>query len=84
MSGSSRKEAEIRRLLDAPPYPAVPAGLVARAARRGARLERRRRAARRVVWAVVAAGVIVFAVWAWQAHPWSPPPAKTTPPLEGW
>ncbi|MEV7865561.1 hypothetical protein AB0P17_05540 [Streptomyces sp. NPDC088124] len=83
MSGTSRKEAEIRRLLDLP-RPAVPAGLVARAARRGERMLRRRRAARRVVWAVLLAAVIVFTVWAWDVHPWAPPPARTTPPLEGW
>ncbi|MFE3827127.1 hypothetical protein [Streptomyces sp. NPDC059092] len=83
MSGTNRKEAEIRRLLDLP-RPAVPADLVPRAARRGERVLRRRRVARRVVWTVLLAAVVVFTVWAWVVHPWVPPPATTTPPLEGW
>ncbi|MEV7421096.1 hypothetical protein [Streptomyces sp. NPDC091212] len=80
---SPRKEDEVRRILDRE-RPEVPAGLVSRAAGRGARLLRLRRAAHGLLWAVLVAAVLVFTVWAWTAHPWYVPPAETTPPLEGW
>ncbi|MFF5564361.1 hypothetical protein ACFY7Z_03690 [Streptomyces sp. NPDC012623] len=83
-SGLSRKEDEVWHMLRRE-RPEVPAGLVCRAAVRGARRLRLRRAARRLLWAVLVAAVVVFAVWAWTANPWYvPPPAETTPPLEGW
>ncbi|WP_326666358.1 hypothetical protein [Streptomyces sp. NBC_00385] len=64
--------------------PRVPTDLPARAARRGARLLRRRRLLRRL-WLVAAGAVFVaFTVWAVMVQPWQAPPAGTTPPLDGW
>lgn len=83
MSGVRRNEDEVRRMLETS-RPHVPAGLPARAARRGARLLRRRRMLRRL-WLVTAGAVVVaFTVWAVMVQPWQPPPAGTTPPLDGW
>lgn len=82
MSGSER-EAEVGRLLDGT-RPQVPADLAERAARRGDRLIRRRRAARRVLLMVLVAAVVAFTLWAVAAEPWRPPPADTTPPVQGW
>ncbi|WP_328950168.1 hypothetical protein OG778_21625 [Streptomyces sp. NBC_00184] len=83
MSGVRRNEDEVRRMLETA-RPQVPAGLSARAARRGARLLRRRRVLRRL-WLVAAGAVVVaFTVWAVMVQPWQAPPAGTTPPLEGW
>lgn len=83
MSGVRRNEDEVRRMLETS-RPHVPAGLPARAARRGARLLRRRRMLRRL-WLVVAGAVVVaFTVWAVMVQPWQAPPAGTTPPLDGW
>ncbi|MFB7271752.1 hypothetical protein [Streptomyces sp. NPDC056244] len=78
-----RKAAEVRRMLDTG-RPAVPGDLVPRAAALGARLLYRRRAVQRVCWALLLVGLIVFAVWASAAHPWTVPPSETTPPLEDW
>jgi hypothetical protein len=78
-----RREDEVRRMMDLP-YPQVPAELVVRALARGARLLRFRRTARRLCWALVAAAAAVFLVWLVLTDPWSPPPAETTPPLQGW
>ncbi|MEU9204387.1 hypothetical protein [Streptomyces sp. NPDC048332] len=83
MSGVRRNEDEVRRMLDAS-RPQVPVDLAARAARRGARLVRRRRVLRRL-WLVAAGAVVVaFTVWAVMVQPWQAPPAGTTPPLDGW
>ncbi|MEU3221642.1 hypothetical protein ABZ695_00605 [Streptomyces sp. NPDC006976] len=84
MSGTGRRQDEVRRMLEARPQPRVPAGLAARAAERGGRLLRRRRALRRLGLLALIAGVAVFTVWAVVAQPWQAPPAGTTPPLEGW
>ncbi|MFF3749907.1 hypothetical protein ACFYYH_05495 [Streptomyces sp. NPDC002018] len=79
-----RKTAEVRRMLEAG-RPAVPGDLVPRATELGARLLHRRRAVHRVFWTLLCVGVLVFTVWASVADPWNaPPPADTTPPLEGW
>ncbi|MET7649043.1 hypothetical protein ABZS83_36570 [Streptomyces sp. NPDC005426] len=83
MSGTGRKEDEVRRMLETS-HPQVPAALAARAAERGARLLRRRRAVRRLWLVTVTAVVVAFTVWAVVAQPWQAPPAETTPPLEGW
>ncbi|MGW0731255.1 hypothetical protein [Streptomyces sp. NPDC002851] len=83
MTPSERAQARVRELLDGP-LPAVPAELCAEAVRRGARIARRRTALRRLLWAVLFGGVVAFAVWASVAQPWAPPPAETTPPLDGW
>ncbi|MFF8842630.1 hypothetical protein ACF08N_07820 [Streptomyces sp. NPDC015127] len=82
MSGSDRKESEVRRMMEGP-QPAVPADLGVRAAARGGRLLRRRRVLRRVAWLVLVAAALAFAVWATVYQPWVVPPSETTPPLEG-
>ncbi|WP_327415981.1 hypothetical protein [Streptomyces sp. NBC_01233] len=84
MSGlPDRKEAQVRQLLEGP-YPTVPAGLAAGAAARGGRLLRRRRALRRLGWAVLFAAAVAFTVWASLTRPWATPPSGISPPLEGW
>ncbi|MFI0814751.1 hypothetical protein ACH4TX_06510 [Streptomyces sp. NPDC021098] len=83
MSFPDRKEDQVRRMLEGP-HPVLPPDLAGRAAGRGRRLLRRRRAARTVGWAVLLAAVLAFAVWAAVVHPWAGPPTDTTPPLEGW
>ncbi|WP_327289041.1 hypothetical protein [Streptomyces sp. NBC_01198] len=67
MRAPNRRDDEVRQLLDTP-HPAVPAGLVARAAVRGRRTVRRRRVLLHVLWVLVVAAAltgIVFAVLAW-------------------
>ncbi|MET7933790.1 hypothetical protein [Streptomyces sp. NPDC005322] len=78
-----RKETEVRRMLEGP-HPALPPDLAGRAADRGQRLLRRRQAARAVGWMLLLAAAVAFSVWAAAVHPWTAPPADTTPPLEGW
>lgn len=84
MSGWDRKEEEVRQLLEDQPQPLVPWDLAERAAARGRRALRRRRAARLTVWAVLLAALFAFTTWAAVTEPWSVPPRSTTPPLEGW
>jgi hypothetical protein len=62
----------------------VPPDLCADAMRRGGRMLRRRRAARRLMWLVLPAAVVAFLVWASLTRPWVEPPSGTTPPLTGW
>ncbi len=83
MSRYERKESAVRRLLEGA-QPPVPPELCAEAVRRGGRMLRRRRVARRLLWLVLLAGAVAFAVWACVAQPWAPPPADTTPPLTRW
>jgi hypothetical protein len=80
---NDRKEAEVRRLLEAPPHPRVPEELVSRAVARGGRRLRHARAVRRAGWLLLTAAGIAFAVWASAAEPWTPPPSGTTPVVEG-
>ncbi|MFC8918240.1 hypothetical protein E2C00_27110 [Streptomyces sp. WAC05374] len=84
MSGYDRKEDEVRRMLDAPPRVQVPPDLLPRAISRGTRAQHRARALRRVLWLLLAAAAVAFAVWASVAEPWRVPPAEVTPPFEGW
>ncbi|MFD4766757.1 hypothetical protein [Streptomyces niveus] len=83
MSGHSRKEDEVRRMLDLP-HPKVPVDLTARASDHGARLLNRRRTWRLLLWLLVTVAVVAFTVWASAAEPWTVPPSDMTPPLEGW
>ncbi|MFJ4902495.1 MULTISPECIES: hypothetical protein [unclassified Streptomyces] len=83
MSGTGRKEDEVRRMLEGP-HPPVPADLAERAAELGGRVLRRRRALRLLGLLVLIAAVAVFAVWAVTVQPWQAPPAETTPPLGDW
>jgi ferric-dicitrate binding protein FerR (iron transport regulator) len=79
----TQREAAVRRLLETAP-PVVPPDLYARAVRRGGRMLRRRRALLRLLWLVLCAAAVAFAVWAATVHPWVEPPSDTTPPLTGW
>ncbi|UNO40196.1 hypothetical protein [Streptomyces sp. MST-110588] len=83
MNLPDRKEAEVRRLLDGP-HPLVPPDLAARAAERGRRLLARRRLLRRLVWLLTLTALLALVIWVTVDQPWSPPPAITTPPVEGW
>ncbi|MGD1219520.1 MULTISPECIES: hypothetical protein [Streptomyces] len=77
------REAAVRRMLEQAP-PTVPPDLHADVVRRGSRMLRRRRAARRLMWLVLFAAAVAFTVWAATARPWVEPPSQTTPPLTGW
>ncbi|MEW2394503.1 hypothetical protein [Streptomyces sp. NPDC046862] len=77
------REAAVRRMLERTPPP-VPPDLYGEVVRRGGRMLRRRTLARRVMWLVLLAAVVAFAVWASMAHPWVEPPSDTTPPVTGW
>ncbi len=78
-----KREATVRRMLGQSPPP-VPPDLHMDAARRGARILRRRTLARRAMWLLLLAAAVAFTVWALTAHPWEAPPSETTPPLTGW
>ncbi|MGP8299448.1 hypothetical protein ACTPOK_16310 [Streptomyces inhibens] len=82
MSLPDRKETEVRRML-AGPHPLVPPDLAGRAAARGRRRKARRRALRRIGWLLALLALTALA-WAVIAQPWTPPPVRTTPPVEGW
>jgi ferric-dicitrate binding protein FerR (iron transport regulator) len=77
------REAAVRRMLERTP-PAVPPDLYGDVLRHGRRMLRRRTAARRLMWLVLLAAALAFAVWASMTHPWVEPPSDTTPPLTGW
>ncbi|MFI7008935.1 hypothetical protein [Streptomyces sp. NPDC050145] len=83
MNRLQRKEDSVRAVLDAAQPPAVPAELCADAMRRGGRMLRRRTVVRRLMWCLLLAAAVAFAVWAVSAHPWVEPPSETTPPLTG-
>lgn len=83
MRTPDRKTAEVRRLLEGGPHPAVPTELAAQATELGLRMLHRRRLVRRILWVLLAAAVIVFLVWASIAQPWVAPPSTVTPPVEG-
>ncbi|MCB5170449.1 hypothetical protein LG634_37370 [Streptomyces bambusae] len=82
MSTGSHREDELRRLLDRR-HTAVPPGLADRAATRGLRLLRRRRALHGAGWLLLIAAVAAFTVWAAVVQPWSVPPSTVAPPFEG-
>ncbi|MBW5421347.1 hypothetical protein GKQ77_07175 [Streptomyces sp. BG9H] len=83
MSQYERKETAVRRLLESA-QASVPPGLFDDAVRRGGRMLRRRVVLRRLMWVVLFACVVAFAVWASAAQPWAEPPSETTPPLTRW
>ncbi|MFF4949577.1 hypothetical protein ACWC2K_09340 [Streptomyces chattanoogensis] len=82
MSRPDRKETEVRRMLAGPPPP-VPPDLAVRAAARGRRLLARRRLLRRIGWLFALLALVALLTWS-ADRPWLPPPARTTPPAEGW
>ncbi|MDX3238691.1 hypothetical protein PV392_23960 [Streptomyces sp. ME03-5709C] len=77
MSGGSRKEDEVRRLLGGP-YPAVPVDLAPRAAERGRRVLARRRVRHAVLWTLLLVGIAVALVLAALGWP-TAQPLETTP-----
>ncbi|MEU3251980.1 hypothetical protein [Streptomyces sp. NPDC006997] len=77
------REAAARRVMDRTP-PRVPPELYPDAVRRGARILRRRQLVHRVLWLLLCAVTVAFAVWALVAQPWVEPPSETTPPLTDW
>ncbi|MBM9619696.1 hypothetical protein [Streptomyces zhihengii] len=82
MSGTERKESEVRRMMQTP-APGVPADLGVRAAARGGRLLRRHRALRRTGWALLVAALLALTLWALVTEPWLAPPSPTSPPVVG-
>ncbi|GAB2983640.1 hypothetical protein GCM10023080_056990 [Streptomyces pseudoechinosporeus] len=83
MSPYDRREDAVRRILEDAPPP-VPPHLYADVVRRGSRMLRHRKAARRLLWLLLFAAAVAFVVWASMAQPWVEPPSETTPPLTGW
>ncbi|MDN3269864.1 hypothetical protein [Streptomyces sp. MA15] len=80
----TNREERVRRLMAQGP-PVLPPGLAAEAVRRGARVLRRRRYARRAMWLLLCAAAVAFTVWALTTRPWVEPPSGTAPPLTtGW
>ncbi|MFJ9466876.1 hypothetical protein [Streptomyces caniferus] len=82
MSPPDRKESEVRQML-AGPHPLVPPDLADRATARGRRLLAHRRLLRRL-GRLCALLVLAALTWAVMAHGGLHPPARTTPPAEGW
>ncbi|AKN71271.1 MULTISPECIES: hypothetical protein [Streptomyces] len=78
------REAAVRRIMERGVAAPVPPDLYGDAVRRGDRLLRHRRLVRRVLWLLVWAAAVAFAVWAAGAQPWVESPSETTPPLTGW
>ncbi|MET7378257.1 hypothetical protein ABZT08_05400 [Streptomyces sp. NPDC005526] len=79
----AEREAAVRHLMEQRP-PQVPPELYADVVRRGSRLTSRRTAARRVMWLLLFAAAVAFALWALTARPWVEPPSQTTPPVITW
>ncbi|MCK7627452.1 hypothetical protein MUU72_30890 [Streptomyces sp. RS10V-4] len=79
-----RKETEARRMLWAGPWPPVPPDLAVRAAARGRRLRLRRRLLHRAGSLLALLALLALALWAAVEQPWHPPPARTTPAVEGY
>ncbi|MGV9317043.1 hypothetical protein ACWDR0_33445 [Streptomyces sp. NPDC003691] len=82
MSGQTRKQQDVRRMLAAAPA-VLPPDLARAAMELGKRVARRRRTARAVLWLLVFALITGLVLWTAVAEPWSSPPRETTPPVEG-
>ncbi|MER6787866.1 hypothetical protein ABT330_25110 [Streptomyces sp. NPDC000658] len=80
----AEREAAVRLIMERTPPPHVPADLHPEAVRRGSRMVRRRRAARRLMWLLLCAATVAFVIWAIVAQPWVEPPSETTPPIRDW
>ncbi|MFF4044398.1 MULTISPECIES: hypothetical protein [unclassified Streptomyces] len=78
-----QREAAVRRILAQTQAP-LPPDLYGEAVRRGDRMLRHRRLARRLGWLLLCAAAVAFTVWAVHVHPWVEPPSQTTPPITGW
>lgn len=83
MSPMDRREDAVRRILEDAP-PSVPPNLHADVVRRGSRMLRRQKAARRLLWLLLFTAAVAFVVWVSMARPWVEPPSEVTPPLTGW
>ncbi|USQ83191.1 hypothetical protein NFX46_04985 [Streptomyces phaeoluteigriseus] len=77
------REAAVRQIMERS-VPRLPPELYTDAVRRGSRMLRRRTLARRLLWLLLWAAAVAFAVWAMVAEPWVEPPSETTPPLTDW
>ncbi|MFH8800223.1 hypothetical protein ACH4F6_11600 [Streptomyces sp. NPDC017936] len=77
------REAAVRQIMERA-VPRVPPELHAEVVRLGGRMLRRRALVRRLLWLLLSAAVVAFAVWAVTAQPWVEPPSETTPPLTDW
>ncbi|GAA3731265.1 hypothetical protein [Streptomyces tremellae] len=75
----TRKEDQVRRMLEGP-HPRVPPGLAPAAAARGARIVRHRRVRRLAAVLTLAAAVAALAVWLALTGPWAAPPSVVAPP----
>ncbi|OON81438.1 hypothetical protein [Streptomyces tsukubensis] len=84
MNLPERRDAALRRLLEEAGAPSVPPGLTEAAVRRGARLERRRRAVRVTLWTLFCAAFVASVVLLLVTGGPTVPPSKTTPPLQHW
>jgi ferric-dicitrate binding protein FerR (iron transport regulator) len=83
MSPADRRIEEVRRMLDGAHGP-LPDDLASRAARRGHRMLRRRRALVAAAWTLAACALAALALWAAAAAPWDGPARTTTPPVSTW
>ncbi|MCS0634559.1 hypothetical protein NX801_02550 [Streptomyces sp. LP05-1] len=82
MNGRERREEEVRRLL-APPGLRLPPDVLPGAVARGTRLRHRTRALRRLLWLLLVAVAVAFAVWAAATEPWHRPPLDVSPVFTG-
>ncbi|MFE0422005.1 hypothetical protein [Streptomyces sp. NPDC058953] len=83
MSGQTRKQEDVRRMLSGVPS-SLPPGLTGRAVELGERIARRRRAVRFAGWMVLFALTAAFTVWAATAEPWTAPPEEPVILIEGY
>lgn len=82
MTLPDRKEAEVRRLLEAPAQP-LPPDLADRALALGTRRARRRHLAQLAACALLITLLLASTIWLLATEPWTAPPPATTP-TGGW